>query len=326
MKDRTSENVRLGIFVALGFLTLVGLLYAMGANQNLFGKNYPLNVYFKNVSGLRVGNNVRYNGIDVGTVRQITIEADTSVLVRLNVDERIAGYMKKNDLVSIGTDGLMGNKLILIEPGPAGGVPVERNDVLPSRESLDMDEVMRTLDITNRNVAAMSEDLKVAVQRISRSTALWEVLEDATLPEHIRATLLNVRQASAKADQLVADLNAMVADVAGAEHGIIDLLKDTVIRHDILVATSEVRALTGRFQEIGVTTEQAIGALARDIQSGQGPLHAALRDSTLTESLHRSLLNIEEGTHAFNQNMEALKHSFLFRWFFRNRDRVPSNK
>jgi phospholipid/cholesterol/gamma-HCH transport system substrate-binding protein len=321
MRDRTSENIKLGLFVALGFLLLVALLYALGANQNLFGKNYPLQVYFKNVSGLRSGNNVRYNGIDVGTVRQITIQSDTAVLVRLNVDEKIARFMKKNDLASIGTDGLMGNKLVLIEPGPPGGAPVERNDLLPSREALDMDEVMRTLDITNRNVAAMSEDLKNTVQRISQSTALWEILEDEALPAHIRATLANVRQASARADKLVADLSTIVAEVAGAEDGMIAMLKDTLIPHDIRAATAEVRALTGRFQEIGSTTEQAIQSLAQDLQAGDGPFHAALRDSTLTGSLHRSLLSIEEGTHSFNQSMEALQHSFLFRWYFRRLER-----
>lgn len=317
MQDRTPQNIKLGIFVLLGLASLVTLLYFMGAQKNLFGKQFPVEVVFRNVSGLRVGNNVRMGGINIGTVRKIVLEADTAVRVTLTVDHKLAPLIKTNDVASLGTDGLMGNRVVNIEPGPSGAPSIAPNGILAAREALDMDAMMRTLDITNRNFARMSEDLVQTVQRINNSEALWAVLEDEQLPAHIRATVRNIQSASQKADLLVADIQTVIREVASSEQGIIALMKDSTLMTDLHAASGRLRRVTEQADSLGATLQRAATSLSTDLAEGEGPLNAILRDSSLTRSVQRSLSNVEKGTDAFNQNMEALKSHFLFRGYFR---------
>ena len=71
MEKTTSEKLRLGVFMIVGSLLFVGAIYLVGDRQNLFGKTFTISANFNNVNGLQPGNNVRYSGINVGTVKTI---------------------------------------------------------------------------------------------------------------------------------------------------------------------------------------------------------------------------------------------------------------
>src|ERR1700741_1104116 len=114
-KDLT-RNIRLGFFVMAGLLLLISSLYMIGSKRNLFNSTIKVNVTFHNVNGLIEGNNVRFNGIDVGTVSKIQIESDTVLHVELVIDKNVSKFISSTSIASIGTDGLMGNKLVNITP------------------------------------------------------------------------------------------------------------------------------------------------------------------------------------------------------------------
>lgn len=321
MGNRTAENVRLGVFVVIGLAALVALLYFIGTKQNLFGSVFPVEAHFRNVSGLRVGNNVRYGGINVGTVRRITIENDTTIRVAMHVDESIAPLLKVNDLASLGTDGLMGNRVVNIEPGPPGADRLPKGGRLLAKEAFDMDAMLRTLDVTNRNVAEMSEDLALVVQRISRSVAIWEVLEDASLPQEVRAALRNVREASQRANALVAEVQGVIHEVATSEEGLVALMKDSTLSRDLHTASARLRTVSEQAEVLGQSLNRTAGALQNDLDQGKGPLQSLLRDTVMAGNLQRSLGNIEQGTDQFNQSMEALRNHWLFRGYFRRKNK-----
>ena len=89
MDKQGVNNVRLGIFVMVGLICLVVVLYMIGKNQNLFGPTYVLRARFGNVQGLMAGNNVRYSGIEAGTVKTITILNDTVIEVSMVIEEKM---------------------------------------------------------------------------------------------------------------------------------------------------------------------------------------------------------------------------------------------
>src|SRR5690606_32869164 len=121
MKTKATDNVKLGLFVVAGLVFLITTLYMIGRNRNLFGTTFTIKASMNSVNGLTRGNNVRFKGIDVGTVKDIEIAGDSAVLVVMIIDEKIRPYIKQNSIASIGTDGLMGSKLININsrPGPS---------------------------------------------------------------------------------------------------------------------------------------------------------------------------------------------------------------
>src|ERR1039457_3677637 len=107
MNKEIIRNIRLGVFVVAGVLMLIVALYFIGNNKNIFGKSFKLYVVFPNVRGLQPGNNVRYDGINVGTVAKIEIVNDTCIKVEMNIETDLKKVIRKNSIATIGTDGLM---------------------------------------------------------------------------------------------------------------------------------------------------------------------------------------------------------------------------
>src|SRR5664280_2813890 len=116
MKKNTSNKIKLGIFTSLGIAVLILGIYFIGERQQLFRSTFRVSGVFKDVAGLQAGSNVRFSGVNVGTVENISIVSDTSVRVAILIDESTRKFIKKDALASIGSEGLMGNKILIIIP------------------------------------------------------------------------------------------------------------------------------------------------------------------------------------------------------------------
>src|SRR5436190_18097785 len=127
-KDAT-KHLKLGIFVATGTTLLIIGLYLIGSKRSAFSSTIRVSAIFYNVNGLLPGNNVRYAGIDIGTVDKVVIDNDSTVHVFMLIEKKVKDHIKKNAIASIGTEGLMGNKLVSIAAAVAAAPPVEEGDV-----------------------------------------------------------------------------------------------------------------------------------------------------------------------------------------------------
>ncbi len=317
MENRIKENIKLGIFVLAGLLALIVALYLIGKDINLFSKSYTLKVRFDNVSGLMLGNNVRYAGIQVGTVKEITLLNDTIIEVTMYVDEKMKSYIHKKDVASIGTDGLVGNKIINVVPGKDKIHLAENGDILVTKQNINTDEMLEVLNKTNQNIAVISEDLKNTVQRLNNSTAFWEILNDKTMPDNLTNALLNIRNATDKADNMVAELQTMVSDINNGKGSLGGILKDTAILVNLNAAVDKIKMVGDNANNLATELNNLTQGVKQDINNGKGTLNAVLKDSLLVQKLNKSLDHLEDGTDNFNQNMEALKHNFLFRGYFK---------
>jgi phospholipid/cholesterol/gamma-HCH transport system substrate-binding protein len=317
MAKRTVNNIKLGVFVLVGLLLVIVALYMIGRDTNLFGKNYVLKARFENVQGLTSGNNIRYAGIQVGTVKKVKILNDTLVEVTMLIDLKMKKYIHKTDVVSMSTDGLMGNRILNITPAKEGAPLAEDGDLLITKKSVSTDEILETLDKTNRNIAFISEELKTTVLRINSSTALWKLLNDETLPANLKTSVANIREATATADNMVMDLHNMINDVKSGKGSLGAILTDTAIAYNLNEAVLKIQQVGDHASELANELTNLTTSIKQDINNGKGPAHAILKDSALVIKLNNSLSNIEKGTEGFNQSMQALKHNFLLRGYFR---------
>ncbi|HEU0109847.1 MAG TPA: MlaD family protein, partial [Flavisolibacter sp.] len=197
MAKRSINTLKLGTFVIAGLGFLVMLLYVIGKNQNVFGNTFMLKARFENVHGLMPGNSIRFGGIDAGSVKKIEVLNDTTIEVTLLVKSKMKNYIHKNATVNIITDGLIGNKLINIQPVKAKAPVVEEGDILYSTKALDTEEMLAVLNTTNNDIAVIAKELKQIVTRINESKVIWGILEDESLPASIRQSLYRVKTASA---------------------------------------------------------------------------------------------------------------------------------
>ena len=163
MKIKGYHTVKLGVFVLAGLLFLILTLYMIGKNRNIFGRQYLLKTHFENVNGLVKGNNVRYAGIEVGTVSDIRILNDSAVEVTMSIQKAMKQVIRENALCSIGSDGLIGNKVVNIVPGHGQATLAAEKSLLPSRQPLEMDEMLRILGESGSNILRISEGMKLAI-------------------------------------------------------------------------------------------------------------------------------------------------------------------
>ncbi|MEO8085990.1 MAG: MlaD family protein [Bacteroidota bacterium] len=314
MEKETSHNIKLGIFVVTGIVILILGLYFIGENRNMFGKTFTLYANFQNVSGLQTGNNVRYAGIDVGTVQKIEILSDTLVRVEMSIEEKLKKVIRKNSRATVGTDGLMGNTLLNIETGTSASPLVNDGDELASIHAVNTEEMLRTLDFTNENVATISSNLKNITDNIYKSKGtLYTVLMDTTLAGNFQHTLNNIENASLNLTNITSDFSAMTTDLKQGKGLLGTLLKDSVMTDQLQQAVAEVKSSGERINASAAELQLTM----QKINNGNGTISTLLNDTATANHLKRSMVDIENSARNFNDNMEALKHSFLFRSYFK---------
>lgn len=317
MRLKKMDSVRLGLFVIAGLVFLILTLYMIGRNRNLFGATFTLYANFDNVSGLVAGNNVRFSGIDVGTVKKIEIINDSSIHVTMTIDRKVRQHIKQNAIATIATDGIMGNKLINLNTSVGASDAVREGDVLRSLKPVETDAMLRTLNTTNDNIAIISHNLREITNKLNASNSLWTLLSDTLIASDIKQTAADLRKTSRNTAKLTTELNDL-ADMLRSGEGLAgSLLTDTTVfhrldrsMHDVQEAGRQVAALTNDLR-----------VMVREIEEGKGTVGVLLSDTAWAAKLRNSLGNIEQGTARFNENMEALKHNWLFRGYFKKQEK-----
>ena len=190
MEKTASQKIRLGLFVIIGLLIFILAVYFIGDKQKMFGKTNHLSAVFNNVSGLQLGNNVRYSGINVGTVRAIEMINDTTIKVDMIIDKTIFKHIKKNAIAIIGSDGLVGNMIINILPGKEDQTPVEPGDQIKSMSRIRTDDMLNTLGVTNKNASLLTIDLLKITKEITQGKGTVGLLiKDSVLSKDLKETM-----------------------------------------------------------------------------------------------------------------------------------------
>jgi phospholipid/cholesterol/gamma-HCH transport system substrate-binding protein len=317
MANKKINNVKLGLFVTAGLLFMIVMLYMIGKDQNLFGRNIKLKAHFTNAQGLVKGNNVKYSGIQVGTVNSVRLINDTTVEVVMLIDEDIQSKIYKNAVASISTEGFIGNKIVNVFPGTGTSEPLSDGDMLQTKKVINTDDMLETLSVSNRNIAFITEQLKTTVQQINSSKALWQLLNDKGIPANIRNAAMNINAATTKANNTVNDFHDMLADIKEGKGSLGKVLTDTTFAIQLSDALDKLKQVGESATQLSGEINNVVADIKTEVNNGKGPLNALLKDSAMVNKLNNSLANIEEGTTSFNEVMDALKQSFLFRGYFR---------
>ena len=317
MENRTINNIKLGAFVSGGLLFLVVLLYMIGANRSLFGATYILKARFENVQGLVSGNNVRFSGIQAGTVKNIQILNDTVIEVVMIVDKKMQAIIRTNALVSIGTDGLVGNKVVNMVPSKVSAPLAKEGAILLVKRAVSTDEMLQTLYTTNNDIAVIAANLKMTVQRINSSTAIWTLLSDPYIPKDLKLSIAKIREATSKAASITNNLDEMIVEVKNGKGLLGMILTDDTLANNFGNVVLKINSVGEQLDTLSGEIRGLVNNFNQDLNKGKGPFNTLLRDSMLSIKLSNSLDNIQQGTDGFNQNMAAIKHSFLLRGYFK---------
>jgi phospholipid/cholesterol/gamma-HCH transport system substrate-binding protein len=227
MEKQSGYTWKLGMFVTIGLLLFILAIYFIGKQKNLFGSTFHITSQFKTVSGLEVGNNVRFSGINIGTVEEIKLINDSSVVVRLVIKDDVREFIKTDARASIGSDGLMGDKVLTISPGVSSRKVIENNGQIASIDGIEMQDIMKSVKKSVDNVGIISDEL---------------------------------------------------------------------------------------------------ATFSHSMNTGNGALARLVRDDKMANSVSNTLSNLETGTKGFSDNMEAAKSNFLFKGYFKKKEKEKEKK
>jgi len=320
MANEKINSVKLGAFVLSGLILMILAFFIIGKNKNLFGNDFQLKAKFTNLNGLTTGNNVLFSGFQAGTVKDIALLNDSTIEITMQIDEKVKAFIGKNAVAAIGTEGLMGNKVINITPAAGKSIKVEEGDVLQAKNMANMDEIIDKLSQTNNNVATISEVLKGTVMRVD-SSAILRLINDETIGESLKASLLNIYSTTKNASKISLDLNQMVMDIRKGKGAAGLLLTDTTISADLRDAIRQTKIAVGNANSMTRELDGMIKSIDHDLNYGNNSFNTLLKDSVMAENISQTMENLQKGTDGFNQNMEALKHNFFFRGYFRSQER-----
>ncbi len=319
MKKTNSEKLKLGAFVTFGLLIFVVAVYFIGQSQNLFAKTFSISSNFTNVNGLIPGNNVRYSGINIGTVKRIQMINDTVINVEMSLEEKMMNHIKKDAIATIGSDGLVGNMIVNIIPGNQGNGRIEQGDVIKSFTKIGTNEMLNTLNTTNENAALLTSKLLNITNEITDGKGtLGMLIKDTIMAKNLVEIVNYLKLTSIEANTTIKELNHVIksVDLENSVAGV--MFNDTV-------SANQLKNTIQNLEQSSKDMQLVLGNLntsINQIKDGNGAINYLSTNEELVEQLRDIITSIDEGTDKFNENMEALKHNFLTRSYFRKLERA----
>jgi phospholipid/cholesterol/gamma-HCH transport system substrate-binding protein len=320
MRNQKANNIKLGAFVLSALALMILAFFIIGKNNNIFGNDFKLKVRFSNLNGLTEGNNVLFSGLQAGTVKEIELINDSTIEVTMQINSKVKSFIHKNAVAAVGTEGLMGNKVVNISPVKGQSKKVAEGDLLLAKNMANMDEIIEKLSQTNNNVASISEVLKGTVLRID-SSAILKLINDESIGISLKSSLKNIYKMTSNANEMTIGLNHLVNDIRKGKGTAGLLLTDTLMAGTLKDAIIQIRAAGINANTMTRQMNTMVNGLNHDLTNGIGPVNTLLKDSLMARNISLTMENLQKGTDGFNQNMEALKHNFLFRGYFRKLER-----
>jgi len=301
MDTHTSKfKIRLGLFVAGGLALFMLAIFIIGKQKNLFDPVFKITTNFYNVSGLQVGNNIRFSGINVGTVDNITIINDSTVRVDMLVRKSVQQFMKADCVVAIGSEGLIGDRLLVISQGSADSPLARDGQHLDSVEPVETDAIISSLKVTSGHIEIVTKELsEIMLEVNSGHGTLGRLIRDSLIAQNIDQTLANFKNTSNELDKMV------------------------MTTKDNVSAIMESFQLTADNAE--GSTRQLEGIMIK-INSGQGTLGRLIHDTITSNNIDQTILNLRNSSKGLDENMEALKHNIFFRGYYKKKAKEEERK
>lgn len=322
MEKTTSQKLRLGLFVIIGLLLFILAVYFIGDKQQMFGKTNQLSAVFNNVNGLQLGNNVRYSGINVGTVRSIAMINDTAIRVDMLIDKTIFPNIRKNAIATIGSDGLVGNMIINIIPGKETAASILPGDEIRTLNRIRTDDMLNTLGKTNKNAALLTTDLLKITNEINQGTGTVGILiKDSMLAKDLKQTMHYLKITGKGSSESIIKLNRLISSLEN-KNNVIGVLKDTAVANNLKTIVYNFKQTSTEIDKIVSKVDTTIV----NIKEGKGAINYLSNDPKLVQKIDSTMTNINDASFRLNENLEALKHNFLFRGYFRKQEKARLKK
>ena len=320
---KNNKPIVVGIFISLGIAILIVTILTLGKQKDSFVKSFVVSTIFNDVGGLLEGGNIWFSGVKVGTVKKISFYGDSKVLVTMNIQEAAQSHIHKDAKAKIGSDGLIGSKIVIIYDGNPSLPQIEENDRLQTEKALSTVDMLATLQENNKNIVEITNRFKHISKNIdSGNGTIANLLNDPTIAKNInkssadlRSTMENIKQASIESKQAITDFKTFSKSLNNQGSSLNNLVKDTVMYQNL--TTTIVQLMSAAYSISGFTGN--LKSVSEKLNQKDNAVGVLLNDSSTALSVKNTIKNLELGSHKLDQDLEAVQHNFLLRGFFKNK-------
>lgn len=296
------EGARLGIFVFLGTVLLVFSILLIGNKDSLFVSTLQVKTYFQSVQGLKAGAPVRLSGYDIGNVSQITLVPDGSgqVEVVMNIQKELAQFIRIDSEASIETEGLVGKKIIIITAGTKDMAPIQEFGIIKSEDPISISEIFNETKDVMKYLNEITKEFSEIVAKINQGEGtIGRLVNDEELYESTVKITNTADKSLKQINKRFEEVSEIIVGLSGSYESIVMNIDSTII---------DVKHLISK------------------VEKGEGVLGALVSDRSSYDSIKTIITNLvstteqfEKGATGFAENMEALKHNWLFKKYFEER-------
>lgn len=332
MKERQRRSIIVGIFVIVGIFLFIFAIYLIGTKEYVFGQPKNVCAVFTDVKGLKVGDKIRMSGIDIGTVDNLTIMENTEVLVKLSIDKEQIIHIKEGSKVLIGSQGLMGAKVLNILPGEVKGNPIAEDDTLATLEQVEIDDIARQLSGLSGNLTTVSEELVTITKKINSGDGIFgKLLSDASMSTSLDQTITNIEkitenfygisetvsQGQSFIGKLIADTTLSsggesindiasnlkeISDKINQGDGILQMLTDTTLSSNLNYTSKNLQ-----------TTTENLMIMTAALNNDSSALNLLIDDPSFADSLEVMIERLNIGIIEATEAAEAVQRSGIIR-------------
>ena len=310
--------VIVGFFVLLGIIFFVAGILMVGNLHETFKNKMEVTALFDDVNGLQKGNNVWFSGVKIGTVSNLHFYGKSQVEVLIKIETKARQYIREDAMVKISSDGIIGNKILIIYGGTSAAREIQEGDTLGVEKTFSTEDMINTLQENNKNFLAITNDFRVISKGlVAGEGTIGKLLKDDAVYANINATTASLQLASAKAQELVASLAAFSANLNKKGTLANELTTDTLV-------FKSVKATVFQLQQMADTATAFIANLKKAGTNPNSPIGIMLRDETSGARMKETIKNLESSSQKLDEDLKAAQSSFLLKGYFKKQAKADA--
>lgn len=324
-KEKNRRPVVVGIFIFIGIVILVLTVLLLGGQRQTFEKAFPISATFEDVGGLKAGDNVWLAGVKVGVVKKVSFTDSTAVMVTMNIQKDEAQYIRRDAKAKLGSDGLMGSKVVIIYGGTSTAPQIAKGDQLFVDKAYGPKDMLAILDSSNRNLLVISTNMKAITGKVLEGNGtIGTLLNDPNIPRDLKAsvadiksTLAHFKETSVQSQKAIENFTQFSSQLNAQGTLLNDLVTDTVIYNNLRSSISQLRETMYNVGEFADNLQRA----GEQLNSNDNPAGVLLNDKQVAGQLKSVVRNLDSASHKLDEDLEAVQHNFLLRGYFKKKEK-----
>jgi phospholipid/cholesterol/gamma-HCH transport system substrate-binding protein len=318
--QEVKQDIKLGIFVLIGVILFIISLFFIGSERNIFAKTFEISAIFKNIEGLKAGDNVWLSGVKIGTVKSTQIVKEGKVVVTLSLKDKQNEFIRRDATAFIGSDGLVGNKIVVIRPGKATQI-INDNDTINSFSPPDTQELFNIAKDVGDNTKVLTTDLKTIASKIRHGEGVvGELLNDGPLAQDFRKVVSSLKQTGTNTARASSDLSALLAEIKHGNGLLPTVISDTTMAIKFEQAIANVKKVSDNASAMANNLQE----VTKKMNSQNNAIGVLLADSVFAGKLKTTMDNAQSASYKLDEDMEALQHNFLLRGYFKKKRKAQA--